>query len=330
MNEGLLEGVGSGVAGVRGRFAYTYVTTSQRVNGPPWARYVSIFGAGGGGGGGGGRYDTAGTASGGAGGGGSGSKYMYRIPMILDSSINTRTWNCTIGAGGSGGAGATTSGNNGGNGTAGGATQVTWRSANSTTTYTDVGISGSGGGGGSGGQTSLAAGGTGGACVFGQQGMTGGAGSVADPTQPLLPTGAGAFGYIIQGGNGACGANNQVKNVLLRPLQFGTSTTLSYGNSGFASPGNNSIDLARKWFFVGVESLVRAPYSFELWFVSIPGGDGGTGTQNGTADVAGAGGAGFNGTGGGGGGGTGGSTGTAGGAGGAGGNGFALFFWEEF
>lgn len=332
MNEGLLAGVGSGVAGVRGRFAYTYVISSQTVNGPPWAKYVSIFAAGGGGGGGGGRYGATTLASGGAGGGGGGSKYIYRIPMFIDSNLNAKRWLCTIGAGGAGGAGATVADNNGTAGSSGGNTQISFaQMGDASTPRMLIGLNAVGGGGGSGGVTTNPGGGGGGTCEMGQTGGIGGGGSNGTSgNQATSTANATAPAYMIQGGQGAGGKGSQNTHLLMSPTGFGTSVSAITGTFSYSRQGDDAEVAARQWFFSGVDSLVRAPYPFELWFITTPGGQAGTAADNATSNIAGNGGKGWNGSGGAGGGATGGTTGTAGGTGGAGGNGFALFFWEEF
>jgi len=332
MNEGLLPGVGSGIAGVRGRFAYTYVTTTQTVNGPSWARYVSIFGAAGGGGGGGGRYGTTTLSSGGGGGGGGGSKYIYRIPTFVDATTNARRWLCTIGAAGTAGAGATVDLNNGVSGGGGGNTQISFAQiGDASTPRALLGMNAVGGGGGSGGVTTNPGGGGGGACEMGQTGGTGGGGSNGvNGNQATIPTNATAPVYIIAGGQGAPGKGSQNTHALLAPCAFGTSISAITGTYSYSRNGDDAEVSARNWFLYGLDSLVRAPYPFELWFVTTCGGQAGTGGDNAAGTPAGNGGKGFNGSGGGGGGGAGGPAGSAGGNGGTGGNGFALFFWEEF
>lgn len=332
MNEGLLAGVGSGVAGVRGRFAYTYVISSQTVNGPPWAKYVSIFAAGGGGGGGGGRYGITTNASGGAGGGAGGSRYIYRLPMAMDSNLNAKRWVCTIAAGGSGGAGSTSDGTNGTTGTSGGVTQVTFaQMGDASSPRVTVGINGNGGSGGGGGATGNPGGGSGGSSEMGQTGGTGGNGSTGTSgNQPTSPANSTAPAFMIQGGQGAPGKNSQNIHLLCAPFGFGSAIGAATASVAYSRQGDDAELAARQWFFSGVDSLVRAPYPFELWFITTPGGQAGTGSDTTTSNIAGNGGKGWNGSGGGGGGGSGGSAGAGGGTGGAGGNGFALFFWEEF
>jgi hypothetical protein len=335
MNEGLLEGVGSGVAGVRGRFAYTYVVSSQTVNAPPWAKYVSLLAVGGGGGGGSGRYATATNAGAGAGGGGGASRYLYRIPMHLDPHVRTRAWLCTIGAGGSGGGSISVDGTNGNAGTAGGETQFYFSVGlffNSDTYYTRIGGRITGGNGGNGGSTNAVTGGSGGSANFGQQGMTGGTGNstAGAASLPTYPTFVGPTLYITQGGTGGCAKNGQNQATQLPPVLFGSTVTQNYNAANYSLNGMDAESISRKWFFFGIDSLVRAPFPFDLWWMSTPGGQGATGADSTTANPGGNGGAGYNGSGGGGGGGTGGTAGTSSGAGGAGGNGYVIFFWEEF
>lgn len=332
MNEGLLEGVGSGQAGTRGRFAYSLILTSQTINAPAWARYFSVLVVGGGGGGGGGRFGTATAAGGGSGGSGAGSVYRYRRPLFVDSLFNAKRFVCTIGSSaGTWGAGATVDGNNGTAGFQGGQTTVGFNTPNDTDTprCTNL-IIANGGPGGGGGSTSTATTSLGGSAGTGMYGAYGGSGQQVSQGYPGVTTfWAQPITYIILGGCGGTGKNSQVQLKYPPPYLFGNYTG-STGNVGYSVNGQNSRQENERLFKSMLSSLRAAPLPDDLWFITHCGGGGGTGADSTTANAGGTGGDGWFGTGGGGGGGAGGTAGSKGGNGGNGGDGYALFFWEEY
>ena len=324
MNEGLYHGIGTGIAGSLGRFAYQVVESSQFVAPLAWARYVSILAIAGGGGGGAGRLDTTGTAGGGAGGGGAGSKYIFRFPLFMFRTTATNKFNVTIAAGGTGGAAQTTNTFNGAAGTAGGQTRVTMNSPTLAGSRIECGAICFGGNAGNGGTQSFISGGTGGTAYAGNLGGTGGGGSNGSTAQYPIGRPTWSAGPYVEGGYGGTAKSataaecDMVTVPTLLGANYAQATTIVTPSRDGRNAEETHSTVTRQF----LQSLVRAPRPDELWFTSFFGGENGLGwTGNGFNA-----GRGWRGSGGGGGGGSGG---TASGAGGAGGNGVVYFFWEE-
>lgn len=336
MNEGLLAGVGTGVAGSRGRFVYQVVEASTTIAAPAWAKYVSILAAGGGGGGGGGRLAFTAAAGGGGGGGGAGSRYVYRLPLNYLNS-RTRHFSVTIGAGGTSGAGGTTDTGAVGVGGNGGATTVLNDTPGATNYKMQIGLRVFGGSGGAAGAATTAAGGAGGSSYFGNAGLAGGSGSTTSTRQSepaeFAGTNANQVGPTCIGGwGGPCKSDtpNYAGYACFYMLGHFFNASAAGDTAYQGAAGEEAKAFYESIVYDVLNKLAAAPLHTEMWWTSYTGGGAGkSGTASGTAVSGGNGGNGWRGSGGGGGGGAG-VSGAVGGNGGTGGNGYAIFFWEEY
>lgn len=327
MNDGNLQGWGSGYAGIiRPCLWQLYETSLSLIPFISDAKYFSCLASGAGGGGGSGRLGTATNAGGGGGGASGGLIVVQKIPVSVLKAYGFNSINVTIGAGGNGGATSTTDGVNGNTGTQGGTTELAFtnnaRFVDSTSAYSQVRSSALGGPGGSGGGTAASGGGTASTGFpYGYfPGMNGGGGSTTNGNlainQSNFPS-----NFCIGAGNGGSGKNNSGGYPLgLNGFSASTASGYTYTNRGI-----NGFDST----FTGTtqfNELLKLPYFpdlFELKSYLHAGGGGGGGGDSTVA--GGSGGAGWRGAGGGGGGG---GAVTSGGAGGKGGDGFVLICWE--
>lgn len=336
MNNGLYGGWGRGSSFAKKPIEIQEVYTSCFVTPPNDASHVSILVVGGGAGGGGGAFNTATGAGGGGGGGGGASNYRYRVPLKAFQSIGVNYFKVIVGAGGTKGTGATTSPAAGGNGTNGGSSYLefvfTWEGSRSSTWR----LESAGGSAGSGGGT--AAGGNGGAggvasSLGSTPGFAGATGTTSFPAGPgIIQSGTRSYPFassIVMGGGGGGGSGASSRNLVpMEPPQFlGGRSNLAGGSVGYSIDGKHSRDVYERFIQACYAGMIEAPSMEELYFLSIFGGNSGTGGDNAAVSKGGNGGDGWRGTGGGGGSAAG-FAGSQGGDGGAGGSGFVAFFWE--
>lgn len=336
MNNGLYDGWGRGSAFAKKPIEIQEAFSSCFITPPNDASHVSILVVGGGGGGGGGAFNTATGAGGGGGGGGGASNFRYRVPLKAFYAIGVNYFKVVVGANGTKGLGATTSPAAGTGGGSGGSTYLefvfTWEGSRTSTWRLEA----AGGSGGSGGGT--AAGGTSGAGgIASSQGSTpgfaGAAGTTSFPAGPgIIQSGTRSYPFassIVMGGGGGGGSGASSRNLVpMEPPQFlGSRSSLGGGSVGYSIDGKHSRDVYEKFVQSCYSGLREAPSMEQLYFLSIFGGNSGTGGDNAAVSKGGNGGDGWRGTGGGGGSAAG-FAGSVGGDGGVGGTGFVVFFWE--